>query len=184
MPNLRDRLPTKSAASGTSTQSSSEQMLLSRTQELQSVIANLTEELSKVQVLNQKIAAEKQQLAQENVALRQEHTTQVQRLMEAEQIIRDLEKEVADLRDVEDIACIEAVRRARMEMLIIRNAAEKNVSRQKHEYEAKIQQMSVDCRSQINAAREEAEVAIARENILRRLLFLLIMIIGIAFCAC
>lgn len=104
--------------------------------------------------------------------------------MEAEQIIRDLEKKVADLRDVEDIACIEAVRRARMEMLIIRNAAEKNVSRQKHEYEAKIQQMSVDCRSQINAAREEAEVAIARENILRRLLFLLIMIIGIAFCAC
>ena len=184
MPNLRDRLPTRSAVSRTLIQPSPEQTLLSKTQEMQSAVAEMKDELSESLRINQVITAEKEQLAQENADLRQEHTTQVQRLMEAEQIIRDLEKEVADLRDVEDIACIEAVRRARMEMLIIRNAAEKNVSRQKHEYEAKIQQMSVDCRSQINAAREEAEVAIARENILRRLLFLLIMIIGIAFCAC
>lgn len=104
--------------------------------------------------------------------------------MEAEQIIRDLEKEVADLRDVEDIACIEAVRRARMEMLIIRNGAERKVALQRQEHEAEIRKLSSYYRSQIDATREEAEVAIARENVLRRLLFLLIMIIGIAFCAC
>ncbi len=184
MPNLRDRLPTRSAVSRTSIQPSPEQTLLSKTQEMQSAVAEMKDELSESLRINQVITAEKEQLARENADLRQEHTTQVQRLMEAEQIIRDLEKEVADLRDVEDIACIEAVRRARMEMLIIRNAAEKNVSRQKHEYEAKIQQMSVDCRSQINAAREEAKAAKAREDVLRRCIFLLIMIIGIAFCAC
>lgn len=184
MPNLRDRLPTRSSVQEISTQPSPEQALLSRTQELQSVIADLKDELSETQKLNQTLTAENRKLARENADLRREHTTQVQRLMEAEQTIRDLEDEIDKLRDEVDIGCIEAVRRARMELLIVRNAAEKNVSRQKHEYEAKIQQMSVDCRSQINAAREEAEVAIARENILRRLLFLLIMIIGIAFCAC
>ena len=184
MANLKERLPTRSTTQDISTQPSPEQELLSRTQELQSVIADLKDELSETQKLNQTLTAENRKLARENADLRREHTTQVQRLMEAEQTISDLEDETDKLRNEVDNGCIEAVRRARMEMLIVRNAAEKNVSRQKHEYEAKIQQMSVDCRSQINAAREEAEVAIARENILRRLLFLLIMIIGIAFCAC
>lgn len=104
--------------------------------------------------------------------------------MEAEQTIRDIKDENDKLRDVEDIACIEAVRRARMEMLIMRNGAERKVTRQRQEHEAEIRKLSSYYRSQIDAAREEAEVAIARENILRRLLFLLIMIIGIAFCAC
>ena len=184
MPNLRDRLPTRSSVQEISTQPSPEQALLSRTQELQFAIADLKGELSETQRLNQTLREENQRLAQENAGLKAEHVTQKRRLMEAEQTIRDLEDEIDKLRDEVDVGCIEAVRRARMELLIVRNAAEKNVYRQKHEYEAKIQQMSVDCRSQINAAREEAEVAIARENILRRLLFLLIMIIGIAFCAC
>jgi len=184
MPNLRDRLPTRSAVSRTSIQPSPEQTLLSKTQEMQSAVAEMKDELSESLRINQVITAEKEQLARENADLRQEHTTQVQRLMEAEQIIRDLEKEVADLRDVEDIACIEAVRRARMEMLIIRNGAERKVALQRQEHEAEIRKLSSYYRSQIDATREEAEVAIARENVLRRLLFLLIMIIGIAFCAC
>jgi hypothetical protein len=147
------------------------------------VIANLKDELSETQKLNQTLTAENRKLARENADLRQEHTTQVQRLMEAEQIIRDLEKEVANLRDVEDIACIEAVRRARMELLIMRNGAERKVARQRQEHEAEIRKLSSYYRSQIDATREEAKAAKAREDVLRRCIFLLIVITVIIICA-
>jgi hypothetical protein len=183
MPNLRDRLPTRSSVQEISTQPSPEQALLSRTQEMQFAIADLKGELSETQKLNQTLTAENRKLARENADLRQEHTTQVQRLMEAEQIIRDLEKEVADLRDVEDIACIEAVRRARMELLIMRNGAERKVARQRQEHEAEIRKLSSYYRSQIDATREEAKAAKAREDVLRRCIFLLIVITVIIICA-
>ena len=99
--------------------------------------------------------------------------------MEAEQIIRDLEKEVADLRDVEDIAYIEAVRRARMEMLIIRNGAERKVALQRHEHEVEIEKLSADYRRQIDAVREEMVISKARNRIAEGILLLLVVILAI-----
>ena len=179
MPNLRDRLPTRSAVSRTLIQPSPEQTLLSKTQEMQSAVAEMKDELSESLRINQVITAEKEQLAQENADLRQEHTTQVQRLTEAEQIIRDLEKEVADLRDVEDIACIEAVRRARMALLIVKNGAERDAARQRHEHEVEIEKLSADYRRQIDAVREEMVISKARNRIAEGILLLLVVILAI-----
>lgn len=180
MPNLRDRLLTRSSVQEISTQPSPEQALLSRTQELQSVIANLKDELSETQKLNQTLIAENQQLERENAALRSEHATQECRLKETEQTISDLEDETDRLRDEVDIGCIEAVRRARMELLIMRNGAERKVARQRQEHEAEIRKLSSYYRSQIDATREEAK---AREDVLRRCIFLLIVITVIIICA-
>jgi chromosome segregation ATPase len=183
MPNLRDRLPTRSSVQEISTQPSPEQALLSRTQELQSAIAELKGELSETQRLNQTLREENQRLAQENAGLKAEHVTQKRRLMEAEQTIRDLEDEIDKLRDEVDIGCIEAVRRARMELLIMRNGAERKVARQRQEHEAEIRKLSSYYRSQIDATREEAKAAKAREDVLRRCIFLLIVITVIIICA-
>ena len=182
MPNLRDRLPTRSSVQEISTQPSPEQALLSRTQELQSVIANLKDELFETQKLNQTLTAENRKLARENANLRQEHTTQVQRLMEAEQTISDLEDEIDKLRDEVDIGCIEAVRRARMEMLIMRNGAERKVARQRQEHEAEIQKLSADCRRQIDAVRKESENSKVRNRIAEGILLLLVVILASILC--
>ena len=182
MANLKERLPTRSAASGTSEQPSPEQTLLSRTQELQSSIAALKEELSETQKLNQTLTVENRKPARENADLRQEHTTQVQRLMEGEQTISDLEDEIDKLRDEVDIGCIEAVRRARMEMLIMRNGAERKVSRQRQEHEAEIQKLSADCRRQIDAVRNESENSKVRNRIAEGILLLLVVILASILC--
>ena len=183
MANLKDRLPTRSSAVGTSEQPSLEQTLLLKTQEMQSALAAMKGELSETQKLNQTLIAENQQLERENAALRSEHATQECRLKETEQIIRDLEDEIDKLRDEVDIGCIEAVRRARMEMLIMRNGAERKVARQRQEHEAEIRKLSSYYRSQIDATREEAKAAKAREDVLRRGIFLLIVITVIIICA-
>ena len=99
--------------------------------------------------------------------------------MEAEQTIRDIKGENDKLRDVEDIACIEAVRRARMEMLIIRNGAKRGADRQREEYEAEIEKLSDDCRRQIEAAREELEISKVHNRITEGMLFLLAVILAI-----
>ena len=172
MANLKERLPTRSAASEILEQPSPEQTLLSRTQELQSSIAALKEELSETRKLNQTFTAENRKLVRENADLRDELVTQKRRLMEAEQTIRDIKDENDKLRDVEDIACIEAVRRARMEMLIIRNGAKRGADRQREEYEAEIEKLSDDCRRQIDAARREIEAAKAHVKTVERVLLL------------
>ena len=182
MPNLRERLPTRSSAQKISTQPSSEQTLLSRTQELQSVIADLKDELSETQKLNQTLTAENRKLARENADLRREHTTQVQRLMEAEQTISDLEDETDKLRNEVDNGCIEAVRRARMEMLIMRNGAERKVARQRQEHEAEIQKLSADCRRQIDAVRKDSENSKVRNRIAEGILLLLVVILASILC--
>lgn len=182
MPNLRDRLPTRSSVQEISTQPSPEQALLSRMQELQSMIAELKDELSESQRINQEITAEKEQLAQENVALRSKLITQERRLMEAEQTIRDLEDEIDKLRDEVDVGCIEAVRRARMEMLIMRNGAERKVARQRQEHEAEIQKLFADCRRQIDAVRKESENSKVRNRIAEGILLLLVVILASILC--
>lgn len=179
MANLKERLPTRSAASEILEQPSPEQTLLSRTQELQSSIAALKEELSETRKLNQTFTAENRKLVRENADLRDELVTQKRRLMEAEQTIRDIKDENDKLRDVEDIACIEAVRRARMEMLIIRNGAKRGADRQREEYEAEIEKLSDDCRRQIEAAREELEISKVHNRITEGMLFLLAVILAI-----
>ena len=182
MANLKERLPTRSAASGTSEQPSPEQTLLSRTQELQSVIANLKDELSETQKLNQTLKAENQQLKQENDDLSRKYAAQECRLKETEQTIRDLEDEIDKLRDEVDIGCIEAVRRARMEMLIMRNGAERKVARQRQEHEAEIQKLSADCRRQIDAVRKESENSKVRNRIAEGILLLLVVILASILC--
>ena len=183
MANLRDRLPTRSAASEILEQPSLEQTLLLKTQEMQSALAAMKGELSETQKLNQTLIAENQQLERENAALRSEHATQECRLKETEQTISDLEDETDRLRDEVDIGCIEAVRRARMELLVMRNGAERKVARQRQEHEAEIRKLSSYYRSQIDATREEAKAAKAREDVLRRCIFLLIVITVIIICA-
>ena len=181
--NLRDRLPTRNAVSGTSTQLSPEQTLLSRTQQLQSAIAALRNELSETQKLNQTLIAENQQLERENAALKSEHATQVRRLMESEQTIRELKDEIDKLRDMVDLSRVEAVRRARMDLLLVRKAAERKAARQTQDHEAEMQQLSDDCRRQIEAAREEAEASQGQVKIIGCILILMVVITVIILCA-
>ena len=145
-------------------------------------LAAMKGELSETQKLNQTLIAENQQLERENAALRSEHATQECRLMEAEQTIRDLEDEIDKLRDEVDIGCIEAVRRARMEMLIMRNGAERKVARQRQEHEAEIQKLSADCRRQIDAVREEMVISKVRNRIAEGILLLLVVILASILC--
>lgn len=179
MPNLLDRLPTRSSVQEISTQPSLEQTLLLKTQEMQSALAAMKDELSETQKLNQTLIAENRKLARENADLRQEHTTQVQRLMEAEQTISDLEDETDKLRDEVDIGCIEAVRRARMALLIVKNGAERDAARQRHEHEVEIEKLSADYRRQIDAVREEMVISKARNRIAEGILLLLVVILAI-----
>lgn len=183
MPNLRDRLPTRTAQE-TSTQPSPEQTLLSRTQELQSMIAELKEELSETQKLNQTLREEKQHLERENGDLSRKYATQERRLMEAEQTIRNLEDETGRLRELVDMSKVEALRRARMELLLVRKAAERKAARQTQDHEAEMQQLSDDFRRQIEAAGEEAEIAKGRVKTIEGVLLLLIVIMFIILCAC
>ena len=178
MPNLRDRLPTRTAQE-TSTQPSPEQTLLSRTQELQSMIAELKEELSETQKLNQTLREEKQHLERENGDLSRKYTTQERRLKETEQTIRDLEDETGRLRELVDMSRVEALRRARMELLIIKNGAERKAARQTQDHEAEMQQLSDDCRRQIEAAREEAEAAKGRSVIVTWILLMLVVVLHV-----
>lgn len=178
MPNLRDRLPTRTAQE-TSTQPSPEQTLLSRTQELQSMIAELKEELSETQKLNQTLREEKQHLERENGDLSRKYTTQERRLKETEQTIRDLEDETGRLRELVDMSKVEALRRARMELLIIKNGAERKAARQTQDHEAEMQQLSDDCRRQIEAAREEAEAAKGRSVIVTWILLMLVVVLHV-----
>ena len=99
--------------------------------------------------------------------------------MEAEQTISDLEDETDKLRNEVDNGCIEAVRRVRMEMLIIRNNAERKVIRQRQEHEAEIQNLSTDYRRQIDAVREEMVISKARNRIAEGILLLLVVILAI-----
>ena len=178
MPNLRDRLPTRTAQE-TSTQPSPEQTLLSRTQELQSMIAELKEELSETQKLNRTLREEKQHLERENGDLSRKYTTQERRLKETEQTIRDLEDETGRLRELVDMSRVEALRRARMELLIIKNGAERKAARQTQDHEAEMQQLSDDCRRQIEAAREEAEAAKGRSVIVTWILLMLVVVLHV-----
>lgn len=102
--------------------------------------------------------------------------------MEAEQTISDLEDEIDKLRDEVDIGCIEAVRRARMEMLIMRNGAERKVARQRQEHEAEIQKLSADCRRQIDAVRKESENSKVRNRIAEGILLLLVVVLASILC--
>ena len=179
MPNLRDRLPTRSSVQEISTQPSPEQALLSRTQELQSVIAVLKDELSETQKLNQTLREEKQHLERENGDLSRKYTTQERRLKETEQTIRDLEDETGRLRELVDMSKVEALRRARMELLLVRKAAERKAARQTQDHEAEMQQLSDDCRRQIEAAREEAEAAKGRSVIVTWILLMLVVVLHV-----
>ena len=183
MPNLRDRLPTRSSVQEISTQPSPEQALLSRTQELQSVIAVLKDELSETQKLNQTLREEKQHLERENGDLSRKYATQERRLMEAEQTIRNLEDETGRLRELVDMSKVEALRRARMELLLGRKAAERKAARQTQDHEAEMQQLSDDCRRQIEAAREEAEASQGQVKIIGCILILMVVITVIILCA-
>ena len=145
-------------------------------------LAALKEELSETQKLNQTLKAENQQLKQENDDLSRKYAAQECRLKETEQTIRDLEDEIDKLRDEVDIGCIEAVRRARMEMLIMRNGAERKVSRQRQEHEAEIQKLSADCRRQIDAVRKESENSKARNRTAEGILLLLVVILASILC--
>jgi cell division protein FtsB len=149
---------------------------------MQFAIADLKGELSETQKLNQTLTAENRKLVRENADLRDELVTQKRRLMEAEQTIRDIKDENDKLRDVEDIACIEAVRRARMEMLIIRNGAKRGADRQREEYEAEIEKLSDDCRRQIDAVRKESENSKVRNRIAEGILLLLVVILASILC--
>ena len=182
MPNLRDRLPTRNAVSGTSTQLLPEQTLLSEVQKMQSMIAELKEELSETQKLKQTLREEKQHLERENGDLSRKYTTQERRLKETEQTIRNLEDETGRLRTLVDVSNIEAVRRARMELLIIKNGAERKAARQTQDHEAEMQQLSDDCR-RIEAAREEAEAAQGQVKIIGCILILMVVITVIILCA-
>ena len=102
--------------------------------------------------------------------------------MEGEQTISDLEDEIDKLRDEVDIGCIEAVRRARMEMLIMRNGSERKVARQRQEHEAEIQKLSADCRRQIDAVRKESENSKVRNRIAEGILLLLVVILASILC--
>ena len=93
-----------------------------------------------------------------------------------------LEDEIDKLRDEVDVGCIEAVRRARMEMLIIRNGAKRVADRQREEYEAEIEKLSDDCRRQIEAAREELEISKVRNRIAEGILLLLVVILASILC--
>ena len=179
MPNLRDRLPTRNAVSGTSTQLLPEQTLLSEVQKMQSMIAELKEELSETQKLNQTLREEKQHLERENGDLSRKYTTQERRLKETEQTIRDLEDETGRLRELVDMSRVEALRRARMELLIIKNGAERKAARQTQDHEAEMQQLSDDCRRQIEAAREEAEAAKGRSVIVTWILLMLVVVLHV-----
>ena len=179
MPNLRDRLPTRSSVQEISTQPSPEQTLLSRTQELQSMIAELKEELSETQKLNQTLREEKQHLERENGDLSRKYTTQERRLKETEQTIRDLEDETGRLRELVDMSRVEALRRARMELLLVRKAAERKAARQTQDHEAEMQQLSDDFRRQIEAAGEEAEAAKVRSVIVTWILLMLVVVLHV-----
>ena len=105
-------------------------------------------------------------------------------MMEAEQTIHDLEDETGRLRELVDMSRVEALRRARMELLLVRKAAGMKATRQTQDHEAEIQQLSDDCRRQIEAAREEAEAAQGRVKTIEGVLLLLIVIMFIILCAC
>ena len=99
--------------------------------------------------------------------------------MEAEQTIRDLKDEIDKLRDEVDVGCIEAVRRARMALLIVKNGAERDAARQRHEHEVEIEKLSADYRRQIDAVREEMVISKARNRIAEGILLLLVVILAI-----
>ena len=103
--------------------------------------------------------------------------------MESEQTIRKLKDEIDKLRDMVDLSRVEAVRRARMDLLLVRKAAERKAARQTQDHEAEMQQLSDDCRRQIEAAREEAEASQGQVKIIGCILILMVVITVIILCA-
>ena len=66
-----------------------------------------------------------------------------------------------------------------MELLIIKNGAERKAARQTQDHEAEMQQLSDDCRRQIEAAREEAEAAKGRSVIVTWILLMLVVVLHV-----